>query len=391
MGRMLLVLAIVGAGCQDDTLDPLPPSEFFTDGSAGIPGDVRDARCMDAAFADADGDGTLDLFLAFEFQPNRVLFNDGTGAFTDRGALPLISRDSEDIVTADFDGDSDIDVLFVSEDDQVNELYLNDGSGAFGEGPAAPTTGTSNAAVAVDVDADQDVDIVIGNNGDNVLWLNDGAGNFVAQTLSGGVTQDVEAGDVDADGDLDLIVANEGQNELFINDGTGRFIPRSLPVAAAESREADFGDVDGDGDLDLLVANVALLQDSSPQNQLLLNDGTGAFTTLPGALPPDTENAFDGDFVDLDGDGDLDIILAISRFDGSVPSYTTWENFGEGRFQLWLDVLPQGLFSNGFDVEAADVNGDGRLDLYLCSRGGADYADPRDFLLLGTARAAALP
>ena len=65
-------------------------------------------------------------------------------------------------------------------------------------------------------------------------------------------------GDIDGDGDLDVVVLNRGQEFVLINDGAGFFIDQTatrFPVTADSSRGGGLADLDGDGDLDLVVAN----------------------------------------------------------------------------------------------------------------------------------------
>ncbi len=348
---------------------------------------------MDAMPGDLDGDGDLDLAVAGEFARNVILINDGSGRFQDETTdrLPFSRRDSEDIALADFDGDGDLDFIAVSEDDAVNELYINDGRGFFSEEAAArlPVAGISNAVVAADLNGDGAPDLLIGNNGRNAALINNGAGVFVDETELRlpplfDITQDLELGDVDGDGDLDLLVGNENQNRLLINNGAGVFADESTQrltyrATAEETREADFGDIDGDGDLDILFANTALFIASlgDAGNRLLINNGDGFFTDGSAArLPPDTDVALDGDFIDLDGDCDLDIVTAnVTRTPGGLgpAPFRAYLNNGRGFFVEATDqVFPAGLSANGLDVEYADFNGDGLIDLYLCSRGGSD-------------------
>lgn len=96
-----------------------------------LPVSALEGLSMDARFADANGDGRPDIIIANEFRPNILLINNGKGFFTDESdaRLPRSSHDSEDIAAYDFDGDGDIDILIVSEDDQKNEFYINDGKG----------------------------------------------------------------------------------------------------------------------------------------------------------------------------------------------------------------------------------------------------------------------
>ena len=337
-------------------------------------------QCMDAGAGDADGDGDLDLALAMEFQTNILLLNDGAGRFSDGSqGLPRTRHDSEDIEFADFDGDGDLDLVVVSEDDQVNELYLNDGDGTFSDASERiPVRGVSNAHAVMDLNGDGASDLLIGNNGVDRALLNDGTGNFSDE--SGQIwgndspTQDLEVADVDGDGDLDVLVANEGQNQLFLNDGEGSLVDATqgrMPDRTDESREIRAADLDGDGDLDLVVANVQFVLRAPRRDYLLFNDGTGVFTD--GArerLPDGDRDHFTVQAVDLDDDGDLDIIAPLTRLRGEPGDYRVMLNDGAGFFSVAPpgSVLPASATGNGFDIEVADFNGDGREDLFLCNR-----------------------
>jgi hypothetical protein len=349
---------------------------------------------MIVRFADLDGDKDLDVVLACEFQRNRVLLNDGTGRLTDvtETSLAAHQRDSEDLVIADLNGDGRPDLVFVSEDGQTNELYLNMGGGRFVERTDFPAGGTSNAVVALDLNRDGNQDLILGNRGQNVVLINDGRAGFTVDTTGRlppdtATTQDLELGDVDGDGDLDLIVGNEGRNRLLLSDDQGRFtdvtedrLPSSTPHD--ETRGVYGGDVDRDGDLDIFFANAGRTGGLSRQDRLLINDGRGVFTDQTAArLPVDTEEAMGGRLVDLDGDGGLDIVIATYRGQqGPATPYRAFRNAGQGVFtDATAALFPPGVTGHGFDVEAGDLNGDGRMDLYLAS------GRSRDRLLLSQA------
>ena len=342
-----------------------------------LPAGVLDGRSMDAVAADLDGDGDIDLVVANEFGPNIILHNDGAGRFAEMSALlPDKLLDSEDIAVADFNADGRPDLLFVSEDTRDNELYLAVEGGYEDHSENFRAGGTSNAVASGDVDGDGDIDIVIGNNGQNDLLLNDGAGVFTLATATNlperaSITQDVELADIDGDGDLDLVEANEDRNRLLINDGRGRFTDESaarLPLRPGltreVSRDADLADIDGDGDLDLYFANVPWAQNADPRDRLLINDGAGNFTDESASrLPGTPATTTDADFADIDGDGDLDIVT--TRFlPGGVSVLI---NNGEARFTdataLWM---PTGHPGQGVDLEIADFNGDGTPDVFVC-------------------------
>ncbi len=378
---MLLLSAAVNGYC----------GSIYTDVSAThLPLAALAGNSMDVEMADVDADGDLDIFIACEFCTNILLINDGNGIFSDASDAafpqPQPSHDSEDIAIADYDRDNDPDVLFVAEDDQINELYFNAGNGSYTDETARlGVTRTSNAVLAADLDHDNDLDIMIGNAGANVLLINDGNGVFADQTaarlpVNNEITQDLEAGDVDSDGDIDIVVGNENGNRLWLNNGSGVFSDTAAGnfplVAGEETREADLGDIDNDGDLDLVLANVSFAAGSTGRNRLLRNNGCGGFTDISAAsLPAFNINSVDADFLDVDGDNDLDLLFA-TAFDGTFQAML---NDGVGNYTEATDqVLPATATGSGIDIEARDVNRDGAVDLYLGVFGGSDY------LLLGS-------
>ena len=112
--------------------------------------------------------------------------------------------------------------------------------------------------------------------GNNFLYRNDGAGNFVKITNGPVVNDDGRStgsswGDFDNDGDLDLFVANDsGNNFMYCNDQDAGFVKIAgvqLVNDGGASQGSSWGDFDNDGDLDLFVAN------NSEDNFLYLNHG----------------------------------------------------------------------------------------------------------------------
>lgn len=376
----------------DTPQDPEDPSWAFEDLSyTRLPEVARQNRSMEARAGDFDNDGDLDLILAKEWAPNALMLNQlsETGEFRYVDAserIPDTAHDSEDIALADFDDDGDLDIVVVSEDDQVNEYYenrLDQGGGLFFVEAGLPVTGTTNAVVATDLDGDGAIDLLLGNNGPNFALINDGEGSFVDQgpaRLPGfeQATQDLVIGDLDGDGDQDLVVANESENRILLDAGGGMFewLEDALPPTEQneETRNADLGDVDGDGDLDLVFANVAWVPGSSPLDRLLLNTGNGHFELPPedgGLSGFETSGAFtlDADFGDLDGDGDLDLVLTQLPF----SPYRVLLNGGAGDFSEASSVLlPPGSYGEGIEVEIVDLDGDGKLDLYFSALADSD-------------------
>lgn len=346
---------------------------------------------MDVEFADVDKDGDLDIIIACEFCRNILLINDGNGKFTNESdwRLPFSTHDSEDIGLGDFDCNGWVDIIIVSEDDQIHELYLNRGNGFFDDASnRIPVTGESNTVVVNDFNKDGFPDILLSNGSNLVMLINDRTAHFINETSSRlpnlfGTTQDMELGDVDNDRDLDLLVANEGIDWLLVNDGMGHFTDESnarlkYTETQERTREGDFGDVNNDGFLDILFANEFFsgAANESRRDRLLLNDKTGRFTEAPESqFPLDKDDAFDGDFLDIDRDGDLDIITANCDIFGNsiaVP-YGIYLNDGNGSFtRVQSGVLPPDTIGCGFDIEFADLNKDGIKDLYIANRNTTD-------------------
>lgn len=133
----------------------------------------------------------------------------------------------------------------------------------------------------------------------------------------------------------------------------------NLPVASLAGRcmDADHGDVDGDGDVDLVLAQ------EIARNIVLLNDGTGSFTLANGAVNGGFGDNEDVRLADFDGDGDLDMFTA--HEDDAVHSLLI--NDGSGVFTEVAGVIPVNSIANA--AEVIDLNGDTRPDILLGNAG----------------------
>ncbi|MEM7201659.1 MAG: VCBS repeat-containing protein [Planctomycetota bacterium] len=315
-------------------------------------------RTSALAFGDVDGDGDGDLVVGTDLQQNLLYLNDGGGTFVDAtvGRLPVSLDVTLGVALADVDGDGDLDIVFATR--HQNHLYLNDGSGRFADATAQLPSAfdVSNDVVAIDVDGDADVDLVFGNGGQqNRLYLNNGLGQFFDGTssrlpISLDETVDLAKIDLDRDGDADLIVANRNGTRILVNDGTGAFTSSPFPAHADRTLAVAAGDVDGDADPDLFSGNVE-------EDRLYLRNAAGAFLlATPTRM---SEAGFSADIVpaDLDGDGDLDLVLS----DHVTRPY---RNDGLGNFvAMGSATPPYGPSAFQPDVDCFDADGDGDVDV----------------------------
>lgn len=197
--------------------------------------------------------------------------NNGAGRFSAGQAATLGAPDdpAAGVAVSDLDRDSHLDIV-VGNLGAPNYVYFNDGQGGFPVRLRRPygTGHDFTRAVAVaDVNADGWPDILAANFFERgTIYLNDGAGSFPAALARpfGGSTDRIyslAAGDINGDGYVDFVAGHwgtesvGGQNILYLNDGRGNFTPSALGSAAYWTRSVALGDMDGNGTLDVVEAN----------------------------------------------------------------------------------------------------------------------------------------
>ncbi|MGR5065603.1 FG-GAP repeat domain-containing protein [Photobacterium sp. DNB22_13_2] len=281
---------------------------------------VDQRRTNAIAAADLNGNGRQDLVRATP-DGDQIFFNDGNGKLVDSGVL-LGKGVTRTIAVGDLNGNGYLDIV-VGQQWRAPLIYFNDRQGGFIDSDEylsehSAASYSSNVALA-DVDGVNGLDIIYGG-GDNstMVYLNDGEGRFSDSGQRFGVSQkekrfNVAVGDVNGNGKPDILLTNmdfQGveQNNLYINDGTGVFEKSDVPFGV-NGRAAAFADVNSNGHLDVVLTG-SYTEDA----QLYFNDGTGRFTpSASGNFGTHHDRPL---FGDLDGDGDLDLILFYSSGSG---------------------------------------------------------------------------
>lgn len=285
-----------------------------------------------------------------------------------------------DAAFGDLDGDGDPDIVLAIEND-VNRLYLNDGKGRFiwKKGVFREVRHDTEHVRLTDFNKDGKLDAVFVAEDDQTheLYMGNGDGTF--RDLSDELPAKSEGnglavGDVNGDGFPDIVIGNsgaKGQNFLWINntDNPGTFTDRTaenLPTINDATQDIKLGDLDGDGDLDMMVGNEV------PPNRLMINNGRGVFTEKPDQLellvPLHTRESV---LFDADGDGDLDILLANLTSNGGKrekdPQTRLLINNGKGIFKdLTSSRMPANEFST-YALNVIDFDQDGDMDIILSS------------------------
>ncbi|MFC5177341.1 FG-GAP repeat domain-containing protein [Nocardioides taihuensis] len=390
-GSLVLGVTVAALACVGSAGAAVQPTARDVASTAGIAANVNDLYGSPLVL-DYDNDGVSDLLLSRHQVAGAQLFHGSAdGSFALVQTLPVADRHG--CGAGDFDGDGYADIYCaLGADDgtsatKANELWLQDPQstgapfalvdGAWG---AVDPTGRGRVVSAFDANEDGLTDLFVGNAVKNVypspnrLYLNTGT-RFV-EVVSSVINKSrglcAAPADYDEDGDMDFFACGT-PNHLYRQNADGGWtdLGKALGLSPEQpSRDADWVDIDRDGDLDLVQTSVKTLR-------IFYSDGAGGFS-LGLARTVVAGRAASLADVDADGDDDLYVVQSKSNTASNMPDILMM-NSGDGRTFTDYVGLPRATTGSGSSVETMDYLG--RPAFVVTNGGAASVNGPRQLIV----------
>ena len=346
----------------------------------------------DVALGDLNGDGVLDLItvgtedqsgVGNNFGISTVRLGVGDGTFGDAARYQYESGELTAIAVEDVNSDGILDLIAAGQAGSAGyaTVRLGAGDGSFSSAVSFATETTiSRDLVLADLNGDGSLDIVTGGLSGAALQatvlLGDGSGSFSESTTlsvaGASFVSAVEVADLNGDSILDLAAAGQnGALTTFLGQGDGTFAAgQSFSLSSAVAFDVDLGDINGDGQIDVIIGG-ANVSTGLVEIGLGQDDGTfGAFVSVAA----ESQFTTSAELVDINGDGVLDIATH-GVTDANSGEAFTFLGQGDGTFDT------PASFATGLDLAVhrsglalGDLDGDGVLDhVAVGSTGGGAY------------------
>jgi hypothetical protein len=277
------------------------------------------------------------------------------------------------IIAVDFNGDGKLDLASVGGSANVFLIELGNGDGTFQAPLQYPVGNEPSGVFAADFNGDGKLDVAVVNSQDNTvsILLGNGDGTFQAAKsfATGGFPFSVTSGDFNGDGKLDLAVAcggngsiNEsGSISILLGNGDGTFqnhVDYTPPGTGLQTISAmTMGDFNGDGNLDAALVD----EGAEGQNDLFILLGNGDGTFQFNNPVPIVGQVLWMLAADVNGDGKLDLVNSLHS-EGDIAVLI---GNGDGTFQPPVEYSTGGNYP--LQTVAGDLNADGKLDLAVAN------------------------
>ncbi|MEQ8767753.1 MAG: VCBS repeat-containing protein [Planctomycetota bacterium] len=359
--------------------------------------------------ADLNGDGLPDIVCSIRNDEGLCVFlGDGQGGWTKsvEGISRTLDYGGADV--ADFNGDGHVDIVYTTHSTPIR-VFLGDGTGGnwkelrddflvydkiVGDVAAGDLNGDGNADIV-------GIDMFSSKEGRGVMvFLGDGKGGFslgadVPLERNKMFGNSVDLGDFDGDGDLDF-VASLRNPTVYLNNGDGTFVIHNEGLPTTTTGGSYLGTAVGDlvpgkGADEIVFA--AIVKKDPKTNEVIQAgltvwtlDEKGVWQSVSDGLPA-ADTFYDIDVADFDGDGKLDLVTS-----GFERATTIFLGDGQGRWEEIGQI--EGTEGQRALVKADDFNGDGMADVFTLSQYGTGakvWVREKGKLIRGKSRRSAAP
>ncbi len=352
--------------------------------------------------ADLDGDGDLDLTSA-DAEPHCNLYllkNEGHGKFLHSFVQKYAMEDNQPVrlerhATGDINGDGLPDVVIVDNSKWDIRWFENPGAERLTQPwtlhricASGDVPGSYDVALA-DFDGDGDLDVAASSwrYGNRFDWFENpgepkNADTWIRHEIESmvGETRTIAVADFNRDGHPDLLGTSRTGNQImwYANSGQPKSEPWLKTVIDAETVAPAHGhptDLDGDGDIDIVMAfgiAAGVSNDAPESHQVAWYENVGAAGTgnewHKHSIAASFPQGFEAVAEDLDGDGDQDVVATGWSPQGRIAWF---ENTGDPT-KLWQHHRIKDNWPNAVTVIVADLDLDGRPDIVACAERGAN-------------------
>jgi len=308
------------------------------------------SAAADVASGDVDGDGALDLVGA-DFGELAVLLGNGDGTF-DLSEQPILANnDTRQLILADVNQDTSLDVIFTDPFEDEVIVMTGDGSGSFAISERIAFSGTPSGVQSGEFGGGAKPDLAVTDIEDDEVTLllqgDDGAFTTGPSFTVGEEPHQVAAADLDGNGRRDLVVSNRISDTLTVLlQETGGFGSPSSHDVGDGPTGVEIADVDGDGTRDIVAA-------TTTRTSVLLASSPGTFAEYEEHDANAYVHTVETD--DLDDDGDVDLVTT-----GGSPAVRAMLQEPDGSFES----VAAGDFSSYiiYGTAIGDFDGDDEVD-----------------------------